>query len=227
MENVQNSKQSIVNYLFSHNINFVGAKKIILAIAVVLVLGVSYMKYQSNKVANIKISSEMYSAMMNSLNLSDQDNAQEIALGLIKDYPHTSYAHLAGLLVAKFAVDTQDYTLAEDRLKWVINADNNGLTKSIAITRLSRLYLSESKAKEALELIKINAPYSEAQKVAIEVIKGDAYMMLGEKNKALDSYRYVADNLPAQQDNTYLNYKLIDLGVKNDIEKIVGEDSNE
>ncbi len=202
------------------NVNFSKIKNIVIAGTVLVAATAGYMSWTNKNTQKLSVSSDLYQNLMHKLDAKDIAGAEEIALSLIKGFPKTPYAHLSGLVLAKNAIEAQDIPLAMERLKWVISVSDKVLLKPIAVSRLARLMVSEKQYEEALALIEQNEPYSESQRVLIENIRGDAYTALGNNEQAVAAYKYVADHLPLSAENTVLNYKLIDLGVKDGLESI-------
>lgn len=109
-----------------------------------------------------------------------------LAEGLLKNYPHTPYAALAELQLAKLAVNQNNLTEAANKLFWIIDHDHDQVLQSIARLRLARILLNQNQAKKALDVLSKNE-----DKAYIPIFleeKGDILNNLGHKKQALQSY---------------------------------------
>src|SRR5829696_2190871 len=119
--------------------------------------------------------------MLNSSATSKSD-ASELANNLLTEYKNTPYADMAALYLAKTEVDKNNYQAAQTHLNWLIKHSDSAAIKQIAKDRAARIYIVAKKPQEALDLLtKVN---DESYISAIESIRGDAYLALGNKIKA-------------------------------------------
>lgn len=109
-----------------------------------------------------------------------------LAEGLLKNYPHTPYASLAALLLAKQAVNQNNLTEASDKLSWVIKHGEDPKLRIIAKIRLIRVLLAENQATQALNIVTANNNPT-YRPIFLEE-KGDILMSLGRSKEALQSY---------------------------------------
>jgi predicted negative regulator of RcsB-dependent stress response len=125
----------------------------------------------------------LLAAIMKNENITMQNN---IAEGLLKKYPHTPYASLAALLLAKQAVHQNNLTDARHKLFWVIKHGEDQKLRSIARIRLIRILLAENQVTQALSILaEDNDPtYSP---IFLEE-KGDILINLGRSKEALQNY---------------------------------------
>ena len=109
-----------------------------------------------------------------------------LAEGLIKNYPHTPYASLAALLLAKQAVNQNNLTDASHKLFWVIKHGEDQKLCSIARIRLIRVLLAKNQARQALNILAENN--DPAYNPVFLEKKGDILINLGRSKEALQSY---------------------------------------
>lgn len=109
-----------------------------------------------------------------------------LAEGLLKNYPHTPYASLAALLLAKQAINQNNLTDASHRLFWVINHGEDAKLRAIARIRLIRILLAENQVKQALNILTTNNDPTYSA-IFLEK-KGDILINLGRSKEALQSY---------------------------------------
>ncbi len=109
-----------------------------------------------------------------------------LAEGLLKNYPHTPYAVLAALLLAKQAVNQNNLTDASNKLSWVIRHGEDQKLRSIARIRLIRVLLAENQATQALNILAENN--DPAYNPIFLEEKGDILVNLGRSKEALQSY---------------------------------------
>lgn len=129
---------------------------------------------------------------------------------ILKRYPHTPYALLAALTQARQAVYDNDLPGAEEKLLWVMDHANNKALKQVARLRAARVILAENKADKALALL--NTVDDANYYPAIEALKGDIYLAMGQREEARDAYKKAVQSL-SDQDTTQplLQMKLDDL----------------
>lgn len=109
-----------------------------------------------------------------------------LAEDLLKKYAYTPYSSLAGLQLAKLAVNQDRWSDATDRLRWIINHSHDRALQSIARLRLVRVLLIQNQAKEALNILSKNEDNAYSPIFLEE--KGDVLNNLGHRKEALQSY---------------------------------------
>ncbi len=130
---------------------------------------------------------------------SPQQREQQIAtlrhLGeqLKNDYPTHGYARFAAWLLARQAVEADDYQAAVAEYEWVLAHLSNGRFKgedsnagAISRLRLARLKLALQQPDAALELLKLVT--DSAFQVQQSEIRGDVLMAKGDQAGAVDAY---------------------------------------
>lgn len=150
-------------------------------------IGLRY--WQRNNNSNKEHAAVVYMQLISAV---DKKNDEEIKLfsgSLIKNYPKSQYASLAGLINAKEEVDKGNLQAANDNLSFVIkNSPNKGI-KQIARIRSARILIEMGKAQEALDLLKLVA--DDAYKAETGEATGDALMALGRSDEAKKEYQKV------------------------------------
>jgi len=160
---------------------------IVLGIILAIVVGSGWRFYQKYKTQKSEQASLIYERVMIDLVNNQNDDAKQQANHLIQQFSGTPYAKLAALTLAKQAVNQNKLDKAIDSLHWVVNHASNRALKQIAKIRLSRIYIQQNKAEQALKtLTTINA---KSYKGLVLETQGDAYLKLGQTNKARDAYQ--------------------------------------
>lgn len=126
---------------------------------------------------------ELLSAVMN----NDTEVTLREATLLKNNYEHTPYAALATLMIARNDIYQNNYPAAQEQLAWVMEHANSPALKQVARIRLSRLYIQENKAKQALVVLeKVD---DTAYVPMIDETRGDAYFALGDRDQARVAYQ--------------------------------------
>lgn len=188
-------------------------KAVIAGVIVAIVAAVGVQSWRVNQRSHQEAASAEYSQMLD-LMKSDPKQASGVAERLVSEYDDTVYASLAALLNAKLAAEQSDWAAAAKRLQWVLDhGDEDGIVH-IARLRLARVELQQGKPKQALELIKDNK--DTAFQSDYDELRGDAYLALGDKNKAREAYGEALSNAGVQRDTHVLQMKLDDLASANE-----------
>lgn len=185
------------------------APTVIISILIVVVATFGW-RYWMQRVNNVRAdASNTYEQLLSNA-MNNGAGIQEQAQNLIKKYSSTPYAKLAALLLAKEEIQSGDMAGAQKELNWVIQESDVDSIKQIARDRLARLLISENKADQAIEILKtVN---DKAFLTAIDAIRGDAYVAIGNTEMARKSYQAALAILPAVDDNRpLLVMKLNDL----------------
>lgn len=185
------------------------APTVIISILIVVVATFGW-RYWMGRVDNIRAeASNSYEQLLSNA-MNNTPDVQAQAKNVIKKYNHTPYSKLAALLLAKLDLQSGNMAGAEKELNWVIKNSDTDSIKQIARNRLARLLIAENKASEAIKLLKIVDDKSYA--TAVNAIRGDAYLAIGDTEKARESYQAALAILPAVDDNRpLLEMKLNDL----------------
>lgn len=166
-------------------------------IAIVVVLGWRY--YKGYEAKQSQSASLVYTTMMNSTLANQPKSAVAAANSLKKDYPHSPYASMAALWLAKQSVEQKQYTNTATELNWVLDHARMKSLKQTARIRLAQLNLQQGKPQQALALL--NKVDDSAYVGLIDEVRGDAYLMQKQTAKANAAYQKALKELP-QPDRT-------------------------
>ena len=160
---------------------------ILMGLMVFFVVNFSWQFWQNYQRKYANGASLMYTQMLSLLQMKKMDEVQLLGDHLFKDYSRTSYASLAGLVLAKEAVDQQKLDVALTQLQWVIKHAANNNLKQIAKIRAARILFADNKNQDALDLLsKTDDP---GYTPAIAELKGDILLAMGQKEKAAAAYQ--------------------------------------
>lgn len=108
------------------------------------------------------------------------------ANNIMQNYPKTTYASFAALLVAKQYVSDNNYQAAENSLQWVLDHSDDKAVLATANLRLARLYIAENKAQKALDLLN-NAKLPQSYQVSLNLVLAQGYIQLANEKNARES----------------------------------------
>lgn len=129
----------------------------------------------------------LYSLMTQANNNKDQQRVQNIALKLQEDYAGTAFAGMGALLAAYTAEQHNKASEAIKDLQWVIDSKDYPELQTVAAVRLAGIYIDQGSFEQALNLLNsIKNP--DAEKALVEDRKGDAYIAMGNKEKAKECW---------------------------------------
>lgn len=124
---------------------------------------------------------------------TNAQTADALADQLRAQYPRSSYATFASLTQAKQAVEAGKPELAEQRLRWVIDASPEPADRALARLRLARLLLDQGKTAPAAEALQKDVPATAA--AALE-LRGDIAHAEGRAQDARQAYQEALAGLP-------------------------------
>lgn len=129
---------------------------------------------------------------------------------LIDSYPATPYSDLAALALAKVRAEAGELPAARARLEWVMEHSAQTELRDLARLRLARVHLQEGNTQQALNVLAAltNAAFS----AVVEELKGDVYVVMGDKAAARTAYQKALDHSRSGGDTSVLRMKLDDLG---------------
>jgi len=179
-----------------------------IALAIAIVFGWRF--YQSYRIQHAQKASLVYERMMMDVLNHQWSDATSQAQMLRQQFAHTPYAKLAAFTLAKQAVSNKKYDKASTQLQWVINHASDDSFKQIAQLRLARVDLELKQPHKALQTLK--TIHSDAYAGVVNETRGDAYVQLGQLDKAKAAYELaltkMADDSPSRP---VLQMKLADL----------------
>lgn len=147
--------------------------------------------------------------------LSDDQKATmtHVVSSLQEDYSGTRYAYFATMLQAQQQVLANDLDSARASLEWVLAQKPEAEVGQVARTRLARVMLSQTgdNAQAALDVL-AQGKNDVAFTATVEGVRGDAYLALGELDKARESYQKALDAARENGESLpILQFKLDDL----------------
>ncbi len=156
-----------------------------IVLAIALVFGWKYYRQYTTKKA--EVASIAYAHLMVDEINNQPDDAIKQANFLHKEFSSTPYATMASLFIAKQYVKTKKYDQAQKQLQWVISQGKGDAFRQVARIRSARISLDQNKPNDALKtLSKVNA--ASFMSLVAEA-RGDAYLLLGQVEKARTAYQ--------------------------------------
>ncbi len=143
--------------------------------------------YDEQQALHQSSASDQYMALNKQIEAKDLDQQSQIANTIKKDFSDTAYAALSAFHLAKLAVNKGDFESAKAELNWVINKDIAADMSGIAKIRLARINISQDHAQQAIDLLDFKEDSGFYELASL--IKGDAYMALGQSAEALEAYQ--------------------------------------
>lgn len=190
-------------------------KSVLTGVLLGVALIVGWRMWSSNQDSRTAAAAAAYEQMLNDLSGNNAAAAKQRAEHIIKEYENTAYGSLAALTLAKIAWEQGDQATALKQLEWAAqHADDPGLTE-IAELRLARVLLDQNKPNDALKALEGEG--GAGFKAEREELKGDAYLLAQQANKAVAAYRAALaairdDQGEAAARRERLRMKLDDLG---------------
>lgn len=190
-------------------------KSLIVTVVVVLSGYFAWTGYQENQRAQGEAASSIYQQLMNKATkpLAEQTEAdktelESVAAQLKADFPDSLYAQFAGLYLAKFAIEANNFDAAATELKALTESADKGPVAYLAQVRLARVYIQQQKLDEALALVSTTPEASFAAQY--EETKGDALFAKGDRAAALTAYQAARAAATALGINTQVLERKID-----------------
>jgi predicted negative regulator of RcsB-dependent stress response len=160
---------------------------ILSVIIIFFVVSFGWRYWQQHKYQRLERTSVTYVQMLTAFEQQKNDEVKLFAKQLMQNYPRSSYASLAALMLAKIAVQAKDFKLAQEQLEFVIKKSPNATLRQIARIRAARILLSTKQPQAALDLLaKVD---DEAYMAAVSEISGDVLLELGKVNEAKQAYQ--------------------------------------
>ena len=102
-------------------------------------------------------------------------------------YSTTQYATFASLFAAKIAFDDTNFTKAMNYLQWVILHAKDKSLVAIAKLRLADVYIDTNKLQDAIKITMDKV--DDSFKPLFYQKRGDVYLVMNNKQKAIESYK--------------------------------------
>ena len=178
-----------------------------------LVLGVGgfygYQYYNSHQNDRAMQAAAQFGQMALALQLNDQKKSQQIADGLIKDFPDSPYADQAQLAIARIDVENGRSADAAAPLSEVMNKSKDSELRQIARLRLARVLIDQGKPDDAIKLLGEGTPGSFAGRY--HEVRGDALHAKKDIPGAIKEYNAALGAGDAGTDSAMVELKLADL----------------
>jgi len=162
-------------------------KTLAIAIIIGLALGFGWRYWKSYTIKKAEQASSLFEHVMTASSNKDYKSADEYAQQLESNYKRTVYASMAALIQASDAVKQNKLNEALSKLQWVIANAKVDSIKQTARLRAARILLAQNKTADALTLIQTID--DKAFQPSIEIVKGDIYSKIGNKEKAQLAYQ--------------------------------------
>ncbi|MCB1826347.1 MAG: tetratricopeptide repeat protein, partial [Candidatus Competibacteraceae bacterium] len=175
-----------------------------IALGLVAIFGWQY--WNSYRATQAEAASQAYDIFVAATEKPDAEQARQQGQGLLTDFPHSAYAALTALRLAKLAMDSGDTAAASQRLEWVIGNAQLDEFKDIARLRLARVLFAAGRTEEAGKLLEsVTTTTLMAER---DELRGDLYLASNDAAKARTAY---AAALAASGGNTLLQLKFDNL----------------
>lgn len=163
--------------------------------------------YQEDVLEKELLLSDSYQALVEK-SATDKEAFAANGEAFIKGNSESSYASLMALSLAKDAATHKDWSKVQTQLSLAIEKAPTEGVKAIASLRLARVQVQLEQYSEALATLA--TPLPESFSAAIEEVKGDTYVLQGNKDLARSAYQ-AAIAADGGASNTTLQMKLDDL----------------
>ncbi|MFM1895607.1 MAG: hypothetical protein RLZZ385_681 [Pseudomonadota bacterium] len=176
-------------------------RNILITIVVVVGAWAGWSLWQSSRLNASYAASDLYEQILDlaitepgvPVSETDPDRIRVMAAELKSDHGASIYALYGALFAAQQAVNSNDLTVAEQELQWVLDNAPDGLFASTdpallltAQLRLGRVILAQGDAQRALALI--NSVDPGPFEADFAELRGDIYLAMGQTVDARDSY---------------------------------------
>lgn len=168
---------------------------ILMAILVFVVVNFGMRYWQQYAVKQKGFASIAFSQMLEAGAQNKKDEFKLFAHDLMKNFPRSSYASFAAMLLAQKAVDAGNLDDAQKNLDWAVKHAKQTELRELARVREARILLAMHKPQEALALIKQGTDKFYA--AAKHEITGDVFLAENNKKEAAANYRKALDAIKA------------------------------
>ncbi|MDP3560122.1 MAG: tetratricopeptide repeat protein [Legionellaceae bacterium] len=152
----------------------------------VLTIGI-YQYWSWHRTQVLTLASESYEHLMAAVSTQENDKAQAYAQSLLHQGKGLVYADIAGLWLAKNAVDQSDYSKALTYLQPVLQHGKEKVFRQVARLNMARIYLTQKQyvlAEKSLSVIE-DTTYSPS----ILELQGDILRAENQDEQALQHYK--------------------------------------
>lgn len=188
--------------------------------------------WQNSQQVAAEAASALYSDMFaatqvapgESLSADKVTTIKHLAEQLKSEYSGSTYAHNAGLLLAKLAVESGDLEAAAAELNWVRDAGPEASVEVVADLRLAHVLLAQAKPAEAMTLAE---KYQDGAFAGLFAeVRGDIFVQQGQLDQARAAYALALTQLAPEANikRNIIQLKLNDLKVA-EPKSTAGEDA--
>lgn len=167
---------------------------IVMGIVIAIVLGFGWRYWQQRHEEKLAHASMRYEQLLTNIVNGNSTAAENQANRLMDRYPHTPYAELAGLQVARQEVYQGNLPAAERNLRWIMRRGGTPDLRQVARLRVARLLLAQNESDEALTLLQHVDDKSYTP--AIDELRGDILAAQGKAAAARLAYQDAIKALP-------------------------------
>lgn len=179
-----------------------------IVIAVVIIFGWRWWQHRTQ--VRSLTASMMYNQMGSMLAANNGPPALKVANDLINNYSDTPYAAQAALAMAQHDISMEKPDDAMQMFTWVINNSKDDGLKLLANLRLARVKLMVGDPQAALGVLARMQPGGFA--ALYDELRGDAYLKLGQADKARTAYQQALQQWTADMgDKSLVQMKLDNL----------------
>lgn len=163
-----------------------------IGIAISGVFGFQYL--QNSNLNQAENASRLYADMEFAVRQNRLSQAQTILQQMDNEFSGSAYQIQSHLSMAKIYMDSLDYDNAIIQLEFVLEQSEDETFAIIARQRIARIYIEKGDHQQALDMLQAIA-IPDAFKIQFEIIKGDAYMGMGEEENARNAYQLALESL--------------------------------
>ena len=160
-------------------------------IAISGVFGLQY--YQEGNLKQAENASRLYGEMEFAVRQQRLSQAQPILQQMDNDFSGSAYQIQSHLSMAKLYMDDLDYDNAIIQLEFVLEQSDDENFSMVARQRIARIYIEKGEFQAALDMLGEEVP--EAFRAQFEIIKGDAYIGIGDQANAKIAYEIALETL--------------------------------
>jgi predicted negative regulator of RcsB-dependent stress response len=180
-----------------------------------LVIGLAglfgYRYYERHQDERALHAAAQFDDMASALQHNDRKKTEQIAGGLIRDYPSSPYADQAKLTLARLNVDEGQDANAVSLLSQVMDTSKDTELKHVARLRLARVLIDQGKPDDALKLL-TDAPG--AFQALYHEVRGDAFYAKKDLRQAVTEYKEaLGEGASSAAESGLLTLKIADLGL--------------
>ena len=175
-----------------------------IVLGLIVIFGWQY--WNSHRNAQAETASRAYDTFIEAVEKPDAEQARQRGQTLLADFPHSTYATLAALRLAKLAMDDGDTAAASQRLEWAIGNAQLDEFKDIARLRLAQVLFAAGRIEETGKLL--DSVTTTTLMAERDELRGDLHLAGNDAAKARAAY---AAALATNSGNPLLQLKLDNL----------------